>query len=155
MIRILICLALVLGCGPGFIYPHLDWMIPWYVDDYISLNSDQSSMLKTRLMHQLDWHCQTQLAAYADYLREIAADFDNPRQPVTVSVLESHRTKLLAHWQNLMRQIAPDVSDILITATDEQIEELFSNLEKFNKEENKIEATRIDEVASQSFTRGK
>jgi hypothetical protein len=133
-IRILICLTLVLGCGPGFIYPHLDWMIPWYVDDYISLNSDQSSMLKSRLMHQLDWHCQTQLAAYAAYLREIAADFDNPQQPVTVSVLESHRTKLLAHWQNLMRQIAPDVSDILMTATDAQIEELFSNLEKENRE---------------------
>ncbi len=29
------------------------------------------------------------------------------------------------------------------------------HLEKFNKEENKLEATRIDEVASQSFTRGK
>jgi flagellar export protein FliJ len=29
------------------------------------------------------------------------------------------------------------------------------HFEKFNKEENKIEATRIDEVASQSFTRGK
>ena len=29
------------------------------------------------------------------------------------------------------------------------------HLEKFNKEENKLEAARIDEVASQSFTRGK
>ena len=33
-----------------------------------------------------------------------------------------------------MRQIAPDVADILITASDEQIAELFSNLEKENQE---------------------
>ena len=134
LICIPICLILIFGCGPGFVYPHLDWMIPWYVDDYISLNSDQSSMLKTRLMHQLDWHCQTQLSAYAVYLREIAADFENSQKPVTVPILESHIAKLLEHWKNLMRQIAPDVSDILITATDEQIEELFSNLEKENSE---------------------
>ena len=134
LICIPICLFLVFGCGPGFVYPHLDWMIPWYVDDYISLNSDQSSMLKSRLMHQLDWHCQTQLAAYAGYLREIAADFENPQKPVTVPILESHIAELLEHWKNLMRQIAPDVNDILITATDEQIEELFSNLEKENRE---------------------
>ena len=132
MICISFCLILVFGCGPGFIYPHLDWLIPWYIDDYISLNSDQSSMLKSRLMQQLDWHCRTQLSAYAEYLRDIAADFE--KSAITYTTLESHFARLLKHWRDLMRQIAPDVADILITATDDQIEELFSNLEKENQE---------------------
>ncbi len=132
VICISFCLILVFSCGPGYIYPHLDWLIPWYIDDYISLNSDQSSMLKSRLMQQLDWHCRTQLSAYAEYLRNIAADFE--KSSVTYATLESHFDRLLKHWRDLMRQIAPDVADILITATDEQIEELFSNLEKENQE---------------------
>lgn len=132
LICISFCLILVFGCGPGFIYPHLDWLIPWYIDDYISLNSNQSSMLKSRLMQQLDWHCRTQLSAYAEYLRDIAADFE--KSSVTYATLESHFARLLKHWRDLMRQIAPDVADILITATDAQIEELFSNLEKENQE---------------------
>ncbi len=132
MICISFCLILVFGCGPGFIYPHLDWLIPWYIDDYISLNSDQSSMLKSRLMQQLDWHCRTQLSAYAEYLRDIAADFE--KSAITYTTLESHFARLLKHWRDLMRQIAPDVADILITATDDQIEELFSNLDKENQE---------------------
>ena len=132
LICISFSLILVFGCGPGFIYPHLDWLIPWYIDDYISLNSDQSSMLKSRLMQQLDWHCRTQLSAYAEYLRNIAADFE--KSSITYTSLESHFARLLKHWRDLMRQIAPDVADILITATDDQIEELFSNLDKENQE---------------------
>ncbi|MBW2409082.1 MAG: hypothetical protein JRF72_04725 [Deltaproteobacteria bacterium] len=131
-VSIFIAVMLVFSCGPGFIYPHLDWLIPWYIDDYISLNSNQSSMLKSRLMQQLDWHCRTQLSAYAEYLRDIAADFE--KSSVTYATLESHFARLLKHWRDLMRQIAPDVADILITATDGQIEELFSNLEKENQE---------------------
>lgn len=127
-------LILVFGCGPGFIYPHLDWLIPWYVDDYISLNSDQSSMLKSRLMQQLDWHCRTQLSAYAEYVRDIAADFEKSSPTVTSATLESHFAGLFMHWRELMRQIVPDVTDILVTATDEQIQELFSNLERENRE---------------------
>jgi hypothetical protein len=83
-------------------------------------------------MQQLDWHCRTQLSAYAEYLRDIAADFE--KSSVTYATLESHFARLLKHWRDLMRQIASDVADILITATDEQIEELFSNLEKENQE---------------------
>jgi len=134
LIYIPICLILIFGCGPGFVYPHLDWLIPWHVDDYISLDSDQSSMLKSRLMQKLDWHCRTQLSIYAESLRDLAADFENSNPPVTYTVLQSHYDRLMGHWKDLMRQIAPDVSDILITATDEQIRELFSNLEKENQE---------------------
>jgi len=38
---VILLLAIVLaGCGPRLVYPHLDWLIPWYVSDYISLDSD-------------------------------------------------------------------------------------------------------------------
>jgi hypothetical protein len=75
-------LLLVTGCGPRLIYPHLDWLIPSYVDDYISLNREQSGLLEKRLLEGLDWHCRTQLPVYAQSLRELAKDLEDPRQPV-------------------------------------------------------------------------
>ena len=130
-----ICLLLVVsGCGPGLIYPHLDWLIPFYVDDYISLNREQSSLLEKRLLQVLNWHCRTQLPVYAQSLRELAKDLDNPRQPVSYQKLEYYSSQFMTHWRKLSKKIGPEMAGILATASDEQIAELFRNLEKRKNE---------------------
>ncbi|MGD8270147.1 MAG: hypothetical protein PVH69_08235, partial [Desulfobacterales bacterium] len=40
---LVILLVLLSACGPRLYYPSLDWLIPWYVNDYISLGPGQSS----------------------------------------------------------------------------------------------------------------
>ena len=67
-------LAALAGCGPRLIYPHLEWLIPWYISDFISLDDRQKNMLEERLLKQLAWHCRTQLTIYAEALRSIGAD---------------------------------------------------------------------------------
>ncbi|MGD9138621.1 MAG: DUF6279 family lipoprotein, partial [Desulfobacterales bacterium] len=118
------------GCGPRLVYPHLDWLIPFYVDDYISLNREQDSMLEKRLFQVLDWHCRTQLPAYAQSLRGLAQDLDNPRQLVSYQKLGYYSDQFIAHWRELLKNIGPEMADILATASDEQIAELFGNLER-------------------------
>jgi len=128
-----ICLLLVVsGCGPGLIYPHLDWLIPFYVDDYISLNREQSSLLEKRLLRVLDWHCRTQLPVYAQSLRELAKDLEDPRQPISDERLQYYSHQFITHWRELSKQIGPEMADILATASDEQLLELFDNIEKRN-----------------------
>ena len=126
-----LCLLFLLtGCGPRLVYPHLDWLIPFYVDDYISLNREQGSMLEKRLLQVLDWHCRTQLPAYAQSLRELAKDLDNPSQPLSYQTFEYYSDQFMAHWRELSKNIGPEMADILATASDEQIAELFRNLER-------------------------
>ena len=125
--------AVLTGCGPRLIYPHLEWLVPWYVSDYISLDKSQKNMLQERLLKQLDWHCRTQLATYADILRAVGRDFSDPQQPVDDAKIKSYIDKLMELWTELMKQIGPDIVDILVTASDEQIEELFENLAKQNQ----------------------
>jgi hypothetical protein len=128
-----ICLLLVVsGCGPRLIYPHLDWLIPFYVDDYISLNREQSSLLEKRLLQVLDWHCRTQLPVYAQSLRELAKVLDDPRQPVSYERLQYYSNQFITHWRELSKQIGPEMADLLATASDEQLAELFHNIEKRN-----------------------
>ena len=126
-------LVVFAGCGPRLIYPHLDWLIPWYVNDYIALDDTQKNMLQKRLLKQLDWHCRTQLPAYAKTLRAIGREFANADQAVDYPKIQSYYIKLMELWKELMKQIGPDITDILITASNEQIDELFDNLEKQNR----------------------
>jgi hypothetical protein len=129
---ILIAVALT-GCVTRLVYQHLDWLIPWYVSDYISLDSDQRNLLEERLAELLDWHCRTQLPVYAMTLRALGRDLVNPVEPVSEATLQAYNRKIIILWQELLQQIGPDITAILTTASDVQIEELFDNLEKQNQ----------------------
>jgi hypothetical protein len=133
---ILICGFLILanGCGPRLVYPNLEWLIPLYVDDYVSLNRKQSTMLEKRLSQQLEWHCRTQLPLYAESLKELARDLHDPSHPIGDERIRYYHDKFLNHWQDLMRQIAPDIAAILKIASEAQLDELFQNIEKENQE---------------------
>ena len=77
----ILLLAIVLaGCGPWLVYPHLDWLIPWYVSDYISLDSDQKNMLEKRLLKLLaqlnQLLTEKQRSYLLDRIESLAADFD-------------------------------------------------------------------------------
>lgn len=129
-----ITLLVLTACGPRWYYHHLDWMIPWYVDDYLSLDSEQRSALEIRLARQLNWHCRTQLPEYAVFLRSVGREFEAPDQTVTREQFARHLQTLKHFWKDLMARIGPDMADILITASDEQVDELFRNIEKDNLE---------------------
>jgi len=133
----LLLVVVLAGCGPRLVYPHLDWLVPWYVSDYISLDRDQKTMLEARLSRLLDWHCRTQLPAYATALRSLGRDLADNSQPVTAATLQAYNTRLIELWKELMRQIGPDITAILAMSTAAQIEELFVNLEKQNQKFNK------------------
>ena len=64
------CSALLLaGCGLRFAYSQLDWLLPWYLRDYVTLNAGQRSELDVRLAGLLDWHCRSHLPEYVALLR--------------------------------------------------------------------------------------
>lgn len=132
---------LLVGCGPRLIYPHLYWLIPFYVDDYIPLNQEQSSLLEKQLLRVLDWHCRTQLPVYAQSLRQLAKDLEDPRQPMTYERLEYYSNQFKTYWQELVEKIGPEMADILKTASNEQLAELFQNIEKRN---NKFKAEYVN-----------
>jgi len=121
------------GCGLRMTYPNLDWLIPWYVDDYISLNQEQRSLLEKRLMTTLDWHCHTQLPAYAHMLKALANDLDDPGRPLAVERFHAYAAQLNRHWRDIKMQIGPEMADILASASDEQIAELFENVARRNE----------------------
>lgn len=79
LLVILLAVLLLGGCSLRFAYGKLDWLVPWYVRDFVTLNAGQRSDLDRRLAVQLTWHCRTQLADYAAGLRDAQTLFSSDR----------------------------------------------------------------------------
>ena len=128
---IFLAATLSTGCSIRFMYRQLDWLVPWYVYDYVSLESTQRSLLEQRLLRQLEWHCTTQLPAYSEWLSEIAVD---PVEALSRPSLDNHYQQLVRYWRILVGKLSPDIAILLATASDAQIDELMASLEKRNQE---------------------
>lgn len=151
--RSIILLALLLflaACGVRFFYHQLDWLVPWYLRDYITLDDSQKSLLEKRLDATLDWHCRTQLPGYVVWLREADTMLRGDR--VAVHQLEVLAEQAEYFWRDLMQAVAPDVAAILATASDAQIEELYANFSTRNagSREEYVEPALEDRQAGQA-----
>ena len=138
------------ACGPGLIYPNLDRLIPMAVGDYISLDDRQDDLLNTRLADQLDWHRRVQLPVYADLLQEMARDFSGTGQPVTPDRLAAYLSRMKACWLELRIRLGPDIADVLSSATDAQLDELFGVLDRKNR---KLQRKYLDAPAEEVLRR--
>ncbi len=71
-------LASLAGCSNSFVYNQLDWLIPWYLGDYVDLNREQQRAFKDQLRELLRWHRSEELARYVELLDGIEADLGQP-----------------------------------------------------------------------------
>lgn len=133
-VRWLVVLTLLLGasgCAVRLVYNQLDWAIPWYLDDYLSLEGAQKDQFKQQLDDYLHWHRVDQLPHYASFLREIAVQAQNGLDRNEIAVIQS-RTENFAN--TLIVQMTPHVVDLFAGVSDRQIEHFYKVLKKSNAE---------------------
>lgn len=132
-----ICLTALLlaltGCSRmQFVYGQLDWLVPFYLNTYVTLDDEQYAFLETEVARLLEWHCSAHLRDYAQLLREADSDFQQGR--VTPERLISYTKRLERYWLEILQQALPSIAELLHRATDEQIDELFEVFEERNEE---------------------
>lgn len=128
---VLLLSVAVTGCGVRFVYNQLDWLIPWYLDDYVELGSEQEALFESHLESYLEWHRKDQLPKYAAFLHQIANQAEAGLSVKDIAQIEL-QTEDFA--QALMDRMLNDLIDLLATASDKQIDQLFERLELDNKE---------------------
>lgn len=81
-------LALLAGCSSTkFFYNRLDFFLPWYLGDYVELDSEQGQYLKQELLPPfLHWHRTQELPRYVELLDQILASLD---RELTLEQLEA------------------------------------------------------------------
>ena len=138
-------LLLVLsGCSSQFMYNNLDWMIHWYLDDYIDLNKGQRKLFDEQFSIWHGWHRNEELAKYVAQLEQARGLIAEDK--MTKADVDQQFNEARNHWIILRNRIAPDLIDIAVTLSDEQVADLFSAMSK----ENQKEQEKLDELYAKS-----
>ena len=121
---------LMAGCAVRLVYNQLDWLVPWYLDDYIELEGPQEKLFKSRLESYLQWHRREQLPQYADFLEEVAAQAEKGLTREQIAAIQL-RTEELA--QAMVDRLQPDMIELFAMASDQQVDQLFKKFEEGNE----------------------
>lgn len=121
------------GCSSQFVYNNMDWMIHWYLDDYIDLNKAQRNVFDERFAVWHSWHRKEELVKYREQLNSIRALVES--NTFTQDNLQAQFDQIRGHWEHLRGHIAPDLAAMASSLSDEQVKSMFEALAKDNKEE--------------------
>ncbi len=119
---VLLCVAALAGCSLRFAYSQLDWLVPWYLRDYVTLDAGQRGLLDQRLAARLDWHCRAHVPEYAASLREAQALLR--RETVDAAALAPFLARGEAWWGEVLAELEPDARLLLAGLANEQVDEL-------------------------------
>ena len=128
-----LCFSFLLtGCSSKFVYNNLDWIIEWYIDDYVQLSAQQNLLVESRLdvLHQ--WHRQQELIKYRAQLEQLSIDLEN--LPLDVEYLDTHFQQIFVHWLTMRKQVSSELATLAPRLNSEQVNYLFAQLEKRNQQ---------------------
>jgi len=140
-IAVLLALALG-GCGVGLVYPRLDTLGAWYVEELVPLDDSQSSELERLLEARLDWHRDSELVRYAAFLRGMS---DSVQRRTDAGTWRDAARQAEVFWRDLGAGLAPVAIALGPTLTDAQVDELIRNLAEKDDEEWEEYADRTPE----------
>lgn len=140
---VLIFAILLGGCSTKFAYNNADWLVYWYLDDYVELTNEQEDQFDLVFASFLDWHRQNELPQYQAHLEDIISDIKTGN--ITAERIEEHRSRAREHWVRSRGYIAQDIVDFSTTMSEDQMVYLFAQLEKENVEDEEELLERLEE----------
>lgn len=133
---IIIGLVLLLsGCSTKFVYKNLDWLVYWYVDDFVELNDEQEKLVDIKLASWLDWHKNIEIPKYIAHLNELSGDIR--MQQMSLDKMDYHQQKAAEHWVRLKAKIIPDLVEMAPLLSQKQVDSMFKEIDEMNKDEAK------------------
>ncbi len=95
-ISLVVALLFLGACSSTqFFYNRLHILIPWYVDDYVELNTEQDEQLDVLLEPFLEWHRYGELPRYVASIERLEAVLD---RPLTTQDIEDFWREAEQHW---------------------------------------------------------
>ncbi|GAC14236.1 DUF6279 family lipoprotein [Aliiglaciecola lipolytica] len=139
---------LLTGCTSKFSYNNVDWLLYWYVDDYVELEKSQKKRLDVKVEKWLKWHRQEELVRYRQHLEELKSQVEQGN--ISEEQWLSHLARASSHWQRFRDEISLELSELSVYLNDQQIIDMFEalekdNLEKVEKRNKKTEQERWQE----------
>lgn len=129
VISMILMLTLLGACSSTRLsYQFADRGAIWWVEDYVDLTGEQEDALRSDLRQLRDWHCETQLPRYSDWLEELRQETTSAELPPARIIY--HREQVAQFLEPLTERIIPVASRLLQSLSDEQVDELVGSLKK-------------------------
>ncbi len=145
-IFIIVALTVLLSaCSSKFAYNNLDWLVHWYLDDYVELTKEQEELFDGYFKKWHSWHRSEELDKYVAQLKALKTDIE--RDELNAQAISSHLDGARTHWTRLVNELAPELAVLAEDLDDEQVVYLFASLEKENAEREKelLENAELDD----------
>lgn len=123
---------LLSACSSSFVYNNIDWLLYWYVGDYVDFSSDQKATLDERIASWQNWHRSTELIKYQAQLKNLRAKLDSG--PLNHEQWFNEFDEAQQHLHRFRTKIAPELADIAQQLSPEQIEGILSEWKKKRQE---------------------
>lgn len=127
LLLILCMIILLSACFERLIYNNLNTTIGNRIADYVTLSSNQETLLDQRLKSVLAWHSMQELPLYQTKLQSLARiNADNINQ----TLVENQIKQLRQYQQNLLNRLATELLIVSQTLTSEQKQQILSSIKK-------------------------
>lgn len=140
---------LLSACSSQFAYNNLDWLVHWYIDDYIDLDKTQKSAFDDHFSGWHAWHRKEELVKYEDHLKDLKVMLDEG--DFSAIQVQAQFDRGRGHWERFREHVTPNVAELAYMLTDEQIIELFDSLEEKNKEDEEERLAMSQEEILEKF----
>ena len=135
-LSLVLSLLLLTACsGTTFIYNRLDFIVPWYVDDYVDLNRAQKTVLDDLLQPPLKWHRQEELPLYVTTLVALEASLDQDITTEDVAHFSKQFEDAITRIESAMLELTLALGEQLNDAQSEQFLEVLAEQQEEYKEE--------------------
>lgn len=139
---LVLILILLGGCAKKLLYSNIDWVVIEYLDNYVSLDGEQESLLEERVLLLADWHKSEELPNYISHLKELE---NLQEKDITLEALEQNREKMRAHYERLVTKAAPELFSLSMLLTEKQEKEFLDNVQERYQERNEKYMDKSDE----------
>lgn len=123
------------ACSMRVIYNYLDWIIPYYMDDYVTLTYKQEEFFDHATIQFLDWHRTEELPRYENYIVGLKESQSAPmsRQQVLQFFGDAE-----ALWTSLLTESIPSLLGLSTQLSEKQLKEINDALrDNFKELQNK------------------
>ncbi len=124
-------IAIITACSFKTWYNQLDYLIPSYLEGLVTFGDILEKKVDQRTQLLINWHRNTQLKQYAEWLRRLQRDA-GPQ--LTEAQLFQHIATLESFWLSLSQKINEEMTILLPLLNSEQRRELFASIADKNQD---------------------
>lgn len=131
LLVIFTCLFCLNACSTKLAYNFLDYIVSWYVGQYVSLDRAQKSTFNKDIDRFHLWHRKTQLSRYAIYIDHLIKALQSEK--ITGEWIHHETDTIQDYLDTSINKLKPTAVQLMSSLSDKQVREIVKNLKKDRK----------------------